>query len=209
MRPDEPTVFVVDDDEAMCEALTWLLESQGLSVATYNSAEDFLSAYDPARPGCLVVDVRMRGLSGLELQARLVEQGCPLPIIILTGHGDVPMAVRAVKAGAFDFLEKPVDDQRLLERIRAALALDAERRQAALARQLALMRLQTLTAREQQVLDLVVAGKPSKLIAFELGIAEKTVEVHRQRVMQKLEVRGVVELVHLVLSLERRDHGPT
>lgn len=199
MPPNEPTVFVVDDDQAVCESLAWLLESQGLAVETCTSAEAFLETYRD-RPGCLVLDIRMRGLSGLELQERLAAAGQSIPVIILTGHGDVPMAVRALKAGAVDFLEKPVPDQVLLERIHQALERDRQtwdmrREQADLA-----ARLRSLTRREREVLTHVVGGKANKQIALQLGIAEKTVEAHRKHVMRKMGVHSTVELVRLVLS---------
>jgi two-component system, LuxR family, response regulator FixJ len=195
----EPIVHVVDDDEAMCEALQWLLESAGLRAETYTSAEAFLDAYQPAQPGCLVVDVRMRGMSGLDLQRRLVEQKIGIPVIIITGHGDVPMAVRAVKAGAVDFLEKPVNDELLVERIRSALELDARRREDVGQRNLAAARLARLTPREREVIDLLVACKINKQIAAELGMSEKTVEVHRRHIMRKLQVKSAAELVRAAL----------
>lgn len=200
MTEPEPSVFVVDDDAAICESLLWLLEAEGLRVATFTSAEAFLAAWRPQQPGCLVLDVRMRGMSGLELQARLAEQGAPLPIIMLTGHGDVPMAVRAVRAGALDFLEKPVSNDVLLARVRRALELDSQRRAAEAGHRAVQTRLDTLTAREREVLELVVAGRANKQIAATLGIHEKTVEVHRRHVFQKLGVHSTVELVRLVMA---------
>lgn len=200
MTEAEPRVFVVDDDEAMCEALQWLLESEGLPVETYHSAEAFLETYHPRQPGCLVLDVRMRGMSGLDLQAYLAQKELGIPIIIITAHGDVPMAVRAVQGGAVDFLEKPVSDQVLLKRIRHALEIDAQARQELRQRADTAARLETLTPREREVMDLVTAGKASKHIATVLGIAEKTVEVHRKRVMHKMGVHNAVDLVRLVIA---------
>ena len=201
--PDaEPKVFVVDDDDALCDALREFLEAQGLPVEAYNSAEAFLAAGGPARPGCLVLDVRMRGMSGIELQGRLAADGFALPVIVITGHGDVPMAIRAVRNGAVDFLEKPVPDQLLLERIRHALALDAQRRLAAEERNAAAARLGTLTPRERQVMDHVLAGESNKQIAAALGISVKTVEAHRKRVMQKMGVHCVVDLMRAVTQSE-------
>ncbi len=189
-----PTVFVVDDDEAMRESLLWLLTSVGLPTTGYSSAEAFLAADHPERCGCLVLDVRMPGMSGLELQERLAAQGTPLPIIIVTGHGDIPMAVRAMKAGAVDFLEKPFNNQQLLERITAALRSDAaaqaERRQRKDLRE----RLASLSPREREVAQLVAAGKQNKVIAFDLGISQKTVEVHRHHVMEKMKAQTAAEL---------------
>jgi two-component system response regulator FixJ len=200
MESSERTVYVVDDDAVLCEALQALLEAEGLRVETHTSAESFLAARCGHEAGCLVLDVRMRGMSGLELQEHLVQLGATLPVIVLTGHGDVPMAVRAVKAGVVDFLEKPVNDQLLLERIRNALALDAQRRAQRVRRAEAQRRLDSLTAREYEVMERVVAGLANKQIAGELGITEKTVEAHRKHVMDKLAVGGVAELVVLVLQ---------
>lgn len=196
----EPIVFVVDDDPAICESLANLLESRGLRVRTYDSAETFLAAYDPRQPGCAVLDVRLRGMSGLELQAHLTRDGISLPVIILTGHGDIPMAVRAAKAGAVDFLEKPVNDEVLLQRIH--LALDQERRARSdrLRDHELTARLADLTPREREVMDLIVAGLPNKQVATRLNITEKTVEVHRRRVLQKMGVHSAVDLVRLVVG---------
>jgi len=202
MDATEPKVFVVDDDDALCDALQELLEAQGLLVEAYNSAESFLAACAPDRPGCLVLDVRMRGMSGIDLQSRLAAEGVAIPVIIITGHGDVPMAVRAVRNGAVDFLEKPVPDQLLLERVRQALALDAQRRCAAVEHGAAAARLRTLTPRQRQVMDHVLAGQANKQIAAAMGISVKTVEVHRKRVMQKMGVHGVVELMRVALQTQ-------
>ncbi|MEW6249155.1 MAG: response regulator transcription factor [Planctomycetota bacterium] len=195
-----PTVFVVDDDQALCESLQWLLESVGLAVRTFPSAEQFLAAYDPADPGCLVLDIRMPGMNGLDLQNRLGGRGITLPVIVITGHGDVPLAVRALRAGAVDFLEKPVHDQLLLQRIRAALERDAATRREQERRSGTAARLAHLTPREREVLELVVAGRANKQIAAELGVTQKTVEVHRKRVMQKMGVRSAVALTRLILE---------
>ncbi len=202
MPPDSAaSVFVVDDDSALCESLAWLLESEGLSVRTFNSAESFLEAYRPHMAGCLVLDIRMPGMSGTDLQAKLAQLGVGIPIIMITGHGDVPTAVRTVKAGAIDFLEKPVDPQLLLERIRAAIVADHARRVNDEMLSDARMRLKTLTRREAEVMDCVVSGLPNKQIAATLKISEKTVEVHRKRVLQKMAARNAVELASAVLKL--------
>jgi two-component system response regulator FixJ len=195
MTLHEPIVFVVDDDHAMCESLQYLLESNGLRVRTFPSAEAFLQAYDPDVPGCLVLDIRMHGMSGLDLQAHLAGDGIGIPVIILTGHGDVPMAVQALRTGALDFLEKPVNAQLLIERIRDGLQRDVAERASWTERRRIQARRATLTPRERQVLELVVIGYSNKETAAELGIAEKTVEVHRKRVMQKMRADRVVELV--------------
>ena len=206
---NEPTVFVVDDDADLCDSLRWLLESDGLRVETHTSAQSFLDAYTPDRPGVLVLDVRMPDMSGLELQQHLKERGFSIPIIILTGHGAVPMAVRAVKAGALDFLQKPVDDQVLLDRISEAMRLDAQNRQVRIENEKVLSRRASLTPREREVLDTVVAGKSNKQIAEALCVSAKTVEVHRKHLMKKMQVRSAVELVGTVLAVRsaRRSAG--
>lgn len=195
-----PTVFVVDDDEAVRKSLAWLIGSIGLAVQTYDSADAFLASWGEERPGCLVLDVRMPGMSGLELQEALARRGSTLPVIIVTGHADVPMAVRALKAGAIDFIEKPVNDQVLLDRIGDAV----KRSQAVFAGQARRARVQALlarlTPRERQVAELVAAGKPNKVIAFALELSMKTVEVHRHNVMDKLEVASVADLTRLFME---------
>jgi FixJ family two-component response regulator len=199
MPPPEPTVFVVDDDRAMRDSLSWLLDSVGLRVRSYATAADFLADHDPAQPGCLVLDVRMPGMSGLDLQAELARRGVELPTIVITGHAEVSMAVRAVKAGAIDFIEKPFSDQLLLDRVRQALEIDLEAREVRRRREDARRRLATLSGREREVLNLVVAGKANKEIAFELGVSPKTVEVHRAHVMSKMCVDSLAELIRITL----------
>jgi two-component system, LuxR family, response regulator FixJ len=199
MPPPEPTLFVVDDDRAMRESLSWLLDSVGLRVKSYATAADFLADHDPAQPGCLVLDVRMPGMSGLDLQAELARRGVELPTIVITGHAEVSMAVRAVKAGAIDFIEKPFSDQLLLDRVRQALEIDLEAREVRRRREDARRRLATLTAREREVLNLVVAGKANKEIASALGVSPKTVEVHRAHVMSKMCVDSLAELIRITL----------
>lgn len=201
MGPPEVTVFVVDDDAAMRDSLRWLLQSVNFPVETYASAEEFLAAYDVARPGCLVLDVRMPGMSGLTLQETLAARGMTLPVIMITGYGEVPTAVRALKGGALDFIEKPFNDEILLERVRQALERDRAAR-AVWARQAdAQARLEQLTQREREVMELVTAGKANKVIAAELGLSPKTVEVHRANVMRKMEADSVAELVRLAMML--------
>jgi len=197
--PPEPIVFVVDDDRAMRESLRWLLESVGLTVRTYANAADFLREYEPTQPGCLVLDVRMPGMSGLDLQAELGRRGAGLPTIVVTGHAEVPMAVRAVKAGAVDFIEKPFSDQLLLDRVRQALEIDRLEREVRRRREEARRRLETLSAREREVLMLVAAGKQNKEIAAELGLSPKTVEVHRSHVMSKMSVDSLAELIRVAI----------
>jgi two-component system response regulator FixJ len=198
-REPEPIVFVVDDDRAMRDSLRWLLESIGLSVRTYATAADFLSDHDPAQPGCLVLDVRMPGMSGLDLQTELAKRGSELPTIVVTGHAEVAMAVRAVKAGALDFIEKPFSDQLLLDRVRQALEIDRQSREVRVRREDARRRLASLSAREREVLTLVAAGKANKEIAAALGLSPKTVEVHRAHVMSKMAVDSLAELIQVAI----------
>ena len=197
---DTPTVFIVDDDRELCAALRWLLESEGLRVELYHSGEEYLAAFDPRRPGVLVLDVRMDGMSGLEVHRQLIERGFAIPVIFLTGHGDVPMAVDSIKAGAVDFLQKPVHDVTLIECINEAMRLDAERRRKLAENKELLARFERLTPRELEVLELVAQGKANKQIAAILHISEKTVEVHRKHVMSKLQARSVAELVRMVIT---------
>jgi FixJ family two-component response regulator len=198
----EQTVHIVDDDEALRDSLIWLLESEGHTVATYASAEDFLAAWSPALAGCLLLDVRMPGMSGLELYEKLVGQHSTLPVIFITGHGDVPMAVSALKKGAVDFIEKPFNDQDMLRLI--SQCLETERTERTQRRQDAetARKLDQLTSREREVLDLIVAGRLNKQIADDLGISIKTVEVHRARVMEKMDVSSLAELVQMVMSAD-------
>ncbi len=198
MEPPEQTVFIVDDDEAVRDSLEILCRSVGLKAETFASATAYLEAHDPDRAGCLVLDIRMPGMSGLQLQKRLEELGSPPPIIFITGHGDVPMAVGAIQRGAVDFIQKPFRDQDLLDRIQQALELDVERRRELHKRRELERRLERLTAREREVLDLVVAGNPNKVVAGELGLSQRTVEIHRSHVMEKMEVESLAELVRLV-----------
>jgi len=198
-RPN-PTVFVVDDDEAVRRSLEALVKSVGLNVETFASGQEFLAAYNPDRPGCLVLDIRMPGMSGTELQESLRQRGCILPIIIITGHGDVPIAVHAMKHGAVDFIEKPFSKQLLLDRIHEAITRD-ERARTQSGRQARIQsRLATLTPRERQVLNLVAEGKPNKRIAAELGVSKKTVEVHRSHVMRKMQAGSLAEVVEQVVT---------
>jgi len=196
----QSTVYVVDDDDAMRESLTWLIESVGLNVETYASADEFLESYYPGRPGCVLLDVRMPGMSGLELQGHLQKQQVTVPVIMITGHGDVPMAVRAMKSGAIDFIEKPFNDEQLLESIRNALAIDDTRRDEQSFKAEVASRLAQLTPRESEVMDMVTAGKSNKEIANTLGVSAKTVEAHRAKVMEKMEAGSLAELVRLVVS---------
>lgn len=193
----EATVFVVDDDAAMRDSLSMLIRSVGLGVQTFASAGAFLHSREADRPGCLIADIRMPGMSGLELQERLAASGDHMPVIILTGHGDVSTAVRAMKSGAVDFLQKPFQAETLLELIQHALEKDAAERDAADLRTRIARRLQTLTHRESEVARLVVAGRANKVIAIELQISERTVELHRSRIMKKMRARSLAELVRM------------
>ncbi len=200
----KPIVFVVDDDPAVRDSLRWLIESVGLSVETYESALAFLEAYYPGRTGCLVLDVRMPGMSGLELQNALASEEIGLPVIVITGHGDVPMAVRAMKKGAVDFIQKPFNDQELLDRIHEALESDAPIRRERAERAEIAVRLAQLTPRELEVMMQVIAGRSNKAIAADLGISGKTVEVHRARIMEKMQAGSLAELVRFVLIARER-----
>ena len=202
MTPAKPSraVTVVDDDEAMRDSLRWLLESAGYKVASFPSAERFLAGYRPGQASCLVLDVRMPGLTGLELQQELNRRGAPLPIIFITGHGDVPMAVDALKNGAFHFLEKPFPGEKLLSLIEQASTLDTPAEDERAQRRCAKARLATLTQREREVMDLVVLGRKNRQIAEALAISVKTVEAHRAKAMEKMDVTSVAGLVQATLS---------
>jgi FixJ family two-component response regulator len=193
------TVYVVDDDEALRDSIQWLLEAHGYRVALYDSAERFLSDAAATRPGCLLLDVRMPGMSGQELFDALIEQGSRMPVVFITGHGDVPMAVAAVKKGAVDFIEKPFSEEDLLRLVDQCLKRDALERDAVAASASITARRAALTPRECEVLELIVAGKANKVIADQLAISPKTVEVHRSRVMEKMGMRSVAELVQAVM----------
>ncbi len=194
----EPTVFVIDDDPTICEALKWLLESIQLHVETYSNGQAYLQAHTNQHHGCLLVDIRMPVMGGFELLEALNQQHNPIPLIFITGHGDVPMAVRAMQAGAMDFILKPFNDQLLLEKVQKAIALDKKR-----CSQVTQIdwpkRLAQLTTREREVLELIVAGQHNKEIAYNLNISLSTVEFHRANIMRKLQVRSIAELVKLHL----------
>jgi two-component system, LuxR family, response regulator FixJ len=202
MQQQAPTTFVVDDDEGVRNSLRFLLKSVGLETRTLASAGEFLETYKPDQPGCLVLDVRMPGMSGLELQQQLNLRGAVIPVIFITGHGDIPMAVEAMQHGAFDFLQKPFRDQDLIDRIQRALERDAHNR-AALAQHAKIReRFESLTPREREVLALMARGKPNKVMAAELGVSQRTVEIHRARVMEKSGAASLAQLVRMVMDLE-------
>jgi two-component system response regulator FixJ len=197
----EATVYIVDDDQAIRRAMDFLMRSVGLDYEIFHSADDFLAKYTDEFAGCLVLDIRMPGLGGLELQQKLLERDSSLPIIFITGHGDVPMAVEAMQKGAFDFIQKPFRDQELLDRVSEAMKTDREIRSAREERAGVANRIEKLTKREREVLDLVVTGKPNKIIAYELGVSQRTVEIHRARVMEKMEAKSLAGLVRMHLAV--------
>jgi two-component system, LuxR family, response regulator FixJ len=196
-----PAVYVVDDDDGMRRALDTLLSTIGYKTAVFSRPSEFLANFKADAPGCLVLDIRMPDMSGLELQQHLNRMGSMLPVIFITGHGDVPMAVQAMKEGAFEFIQKPFRDQDLLDRINHALKQDAENRSTVARRTEVLHRLESLTPRERQVMDLVVEGAANKVIAIDLDLSERTVEIHRAKVMEKMGARSVAHLVKLHLTL--------
>lgn len=200
-------VHLIDDDDAVREALTLLLVESGFTVRTYKSGVDFLAASRSEAPGCIVSDIRMPELDGLELQAKLRAGGSTAPIIFITGHGDVPMAVQALRAGALDFIEKPFDDDHLLASIKRALEFSEQRKTQDAARGEIEHRLATLTSREAEVLDCLIAGRPNKIIAFDLNMSMRTVEVHRARIMQKMNAGSLSELVRMVITVRPGDAG--
>ena len=202
MSKSDATVFVVDDDQPVRDALKLLLRSVGHQVEAYASGQAFLDAYTDDRAGCLVLDVRMPGMSGLELQEKLNERRAILPIIFVTGHGDVPMAVETLQAGAMDFLQKPFRDQELLDRIGKALEKDAENRRELQELNEIARRFGELTARERAVMELVVQGKANKAIAGDLDISQRTVEIHRARVMEKTQAGSLAHLIRMALRLQ-------
>ena len=195
-----PTVFIVDDDPAIRFAMQALMDSVNIQHEIFSSADEFLATVPEQRPGCLVLDIRMPGLGGLELQQELIEHENTLPIIFITGHGDVPMAVEAMQKGAVDFIQKPFRDQDLLDRITEALKTDKDRREEQQKHAEVAKRVERLTNREHEVFDLVVTGKPNKVIAYELGVSQRTVEIHRARVMEKMQARSLADLVKMHLA---------
>jgi FixJ family two-component response regulator len=193
----QPTVFIIDDEPAVRQSVRWLVESVALNVETFATAQEFLDKYDPSRPGCVLTDIRMPGMCGLTLQEQLRENGCIIPVIVMTGHGDVPTAVRAMKNGAVDFIEKPFNDQELLDLLHSSIQLDRRNRQVREERQIALSKYNALTPREKEVMGLVVDGHSNKEIARDLDISPKTVEAHRAKLMEKMQAGSVAELTKL------------
>ena len=204
-RPATPVVYVVDDDEAVRVSLRWLLESVGHEVKTCANGQEFLANADPAAPGCVLLDIRMPYMGGFELQAGLAERGYIFPVIFLSAHGDIPMTVRAMQAGAFDFLEKPFNDQALLDKVQKALQLGVRRYESSIAHQSSRNLLKQLSTREREVFDKLVQGKASKVLAAELNISYKTVEVHRAHIREKLGLASLADLVRLSIQDARNE----
>jgi len=202
MQEPAPTIYVVDDDEGVRNSLRFLLKSVGLTTRTLASAREFLDTYKPGQPGCVVLDVRMPGMSGLELQQQLNLRGAIIPVIFITGHGDIPMAVEAMQHGAFDFLQKPFRDQDLIDRIQRALERDARNRATLAQHDRIRERFDSLTPREREVLTLMTRGKPNKVMAADLGVSQRTVEIHRARVMEKTGAASLAQLVRMAMDLE-------
>lgn len=197
---NQQIVFIVDDDDAVRESLAVLLETSGFTIAQFSSGQDFLDAVEPAQNGCLILDVRMPGLSGPEVQAKLAERDITLPVIVMTGHGDLAMAVRAMKAGAVDFIEKPASIGEITEAVRTALNISSEAWAAANQADEIRQRLARLTTREREVLDELVIGNLNKVIAYNLDISPRTVEIHRARAMEKMQARNLAHLVRMAIT---------
>lgn len=196
---DNQVVFIVDDDKAVRDSLRLLMKSMGLDAETFVSGGEFLEQYQPKTSGCLVLDIRMPGISGLELQEQLVAKGIDLPIIFITGHGDVPMAVQAMKQGATDFIQKPFRDQELLDRVNDALQQDLSGRQHSVEKNEIMRRVDTLTPRELEIMEMIVDGRASKVIAIDLGVSQRTVETHRARIMDKMDARSLAHLIQMAI----------
>ena len=207
MSQRPPIVMVVDDDAGVRNAMRALLKSVGLECTLFGSAREFLASYQPTQPGCLLLDIRMPGMSGLELQQELNLRGAVIPVIFMSGHGDIPMAVEAMQHGAFDFLQKPFRDQDLLDRIQRALIKDEELRKSLGEHSRIKAHLDSLTPREREVLDLMTQGKQNKVIGQDLGVSPRTVEIHRARVMEKMRAQSVAELVRMMLDLAHGSAG--
>ena len=207
MKNDVATVMVVDDDAGVRNAMRILLKSVGLNCTLFASAQEFLGSYQPSQQGCLVLDIRMPGMSGLELQQQLNLRGAVIPVIFVSGHGDIPMAVEAMQHGAFDFLQKPFRDQDLLDRIQRAIAKDGQLRKSLGDHARIKTHLDSLTPREREVLDLLTLGKQNKAIAQDLAVSPRTIEIHRARVMEKMSAHSVAELVRMMLDLNHAASG--
>jgi two-component system response regulator FixJ len=204
MNEEAATVMVVDDDAGVRNAMRALLKSVGLGSTLFASAQEFLAAYQPSQHGCLVLDIRMPGMNGLELQQQLNLRGAVIPVIFMSGHADIPMAVEAMQHGAFDFLQKPFRDQDLLDRIQRAIAKDSQLRKSLGEHARISAHVAELTAREREVLDLMTQGLQNKAIAQKLDVSPRTIEIHRARVMEKMNARSVAELVRMMMDLSHR-----
>ena len=202
MSDKNQTVYVVEDDEAVRDSLQLMLRSAGLNVVAYSNGNDFLDDWNEAMAGCIVLDIRMPGMDGMALQRHLNERHSLLPIIFVTGHGDVPLAVEAMKSGAVEFVQKPYREEELLDKIQNALEKDAEQRESLNRRQEIVHRIETLTPREREIMDRMIAGQANKVIAIELDISQRTVEIHRSRVMHKMGTHSLAHLVRMVLSVK-------
>ncbi len=202
-----PIVFIVDDDTGVRSSLRVLLKSVGIASTPLASAQEFLETYDPAQPGCLLLDIRMPGMSGIELQQELNRVGAIVPVIFITGHGDIPMAVEAMQQGAFDFLQKPFRDQDLLDRVQRALEKDKSNRALLREKNRIQERRDSLTPREREILELMTRGKPNKVMAADLGVSQRTVEIHRARVMEKMGASSLAQLVRMVMDLDGTPAG--
>ncbi len=199
IKSEQPaTVFIVDDDDAIRDSMSMLMETIGLNTQSFASAQEFLDSFDVDKPGCLVLDIRMPGMSGLELQQELVRKNSMLPIVFVTGHGDIPMAVQAIQNGAADFIQKPFRDQDLLDRVNQALKSCHEVHNSQQQSQSVKAHIHNLTPREHQIMEMIVEGKANKVIAIDLGLSQRTIEAHRKNVMQKLEARSLADLVRIV-----------
>ena len=207
MTESEPVVYVVEDDDASRSLVRALTQSMGIACRAFGSAQEFLEKYDPLQPGCLVLDIFMPGMSGLELQEELNRRGTVIPVIFTTGHGDVPSAVEAMKRGAFNYLQKPFKNSELIDNVKNALDHDRNNRQALTRLDVIRERMVSLTPREREVLDLVVSGRPNKIMAQQMGLSQRTVELHRSRVMEKMGATSVAHLVRMLMNLERGGNG--
>jgi FixJ family two-component response regulator len=201
MTSKPQTVYIIDDEQDVRDALQMLLKSIGLTVETYPSASDFFEQYQMDWPGCILVDIRMPGMSGIELQRKLNAMGAPIPVILISGHADVPTAVRVIQEGALDLLEKPINEQELLDKVQSALDSDDKRRRAYLEKKQIQSRYEQLTPREKEIMNEVVLGKMNKVIAYELDITKRTVELHRAHVMEKMQARSLADLVRYAQTL--------
>ncbi|MFT6389796.1 MAG: FixJ family two-component response regulator [Cellvibrionaceae bacterium] len=207
MEDLQKTVFIVDDEAPILDALTLLLKSVELSVKTFNNAQDFIDAYDSGKPGCLLLDIRMPGISGLELQKHLNQQPYALPIIFMTGHGDIPMAVEAIKNGAEDFIQKPFNSDDLLKKIQAAFDKDKYQRTNKKNSLQFCENIQSLTPREREIMERMIAGDANKVIAIDLGISQRTVEVHRAHIMQKTQAKSLAQLIKVTVVMKQAENS--